>query len=206
MGPMGSVQPMRPRSEPTGLHTHAMDNIRFIRETMERAGSFTAVPGWGGVLMGLTALIAAPLASRQATAEAWLAVWLTAGAAAILIGALAMYNKARAAQVPLFSAPARKFVLGFAPPLAVGALLTIVLYQAHLLSAAPGAWLLLYGTGIVTGGAFSVRIVPVMGLCFMLEGAVALFAPPGWGNALLAAGFGGLHILFGVLIARRYGG
>jgi hypothetical protein len=117
-----------------------------------------------------------------------------------------MKRKANRAQVPLMSAPARKFVLSFAPPLLVGALLTFVLYRAGLAGAIPGTWLLLYGTGVVTGGAFSVRVVPVMGLCFMLAGAVALFCPLAWGTAFLAAGFGGLHLVFGLIIARRYGG
>jgi hypothetical protein len=204
---MASVQSIRsPRPETVSLHTHAMDNLRFIRETMERAGSFTAVPGWGGFAMGVSALVAAAIAARQSTPDAWLATWLFEGFFAIALGALAMKRKADSAQVPMLSAPGRRFVLSFAPPLLVGALLTIVLYRAGLSGAIPGTWLLLYGTGVVTGGAFSVRIVPVMGLCFMLVGAIALFCPLSWGTTFLATGFGGLHLIFGLIIARRYGG
>jgi len=204
---MASVQPIRAtRPEPVSLQSHAMDNLKFIRETMERAGSFTAVPGWGGFAMGLTALAASVVASRQTSREAWLLTWLIEGVFAIALGGLAMKRKADRAQVPLMSAPARKFLLSFAPPLMVGALLTFVLYRAGFTAAIPGTWLLLYGTGVVTGGAFSVRVVPVMGICFMLLGSVALFCPMSWSTALLAAGFGGLHLVFGTIIARRYGG
>ncbi|HEV2689977.1 MAG TPA: hypothetical protein VGV35_15565 [Bryobacteraceae bacterium] len=204
---MASVQPIRAaHPETVSLHSHAMDNLRFIRETMERAGSFTAVPGWGGFAMGVSALAATFVASRQSTADAWLITWLVEGVFAIALGAWAMKRKAERSQVPMLSAPARKFVLSFAPPLLVGALLTLVLYRAGLSGAIPGTWLLLYGTGVVTGGAFSVRVVPVMGLCFMSIGAVALFCPVSWSTAFLAAGFGGLHLIFGIIIARRYGG
>jgi hypothetical protein len=204
---MASVQPIRPvRPEPLELHAHAMDNLRFIRETMERAGAFTAVPGWGGFAMGCTALIATLIAARQATVEAWLTVWGLEGLVAVIVGVVALSHKARTADVSLFSAPTRKFALSFAPPLLVGLLLTLEFYRSHLDSAIPAMWLLMYGTGVVTGGAFSVRIVPVMGLGFMLLGAVALFCPVTWGNYFLAAGFGGLHMLFGIIIARRFGG
>jgi hypothetical protein len=204
---MATVQPIRAaRPEPVSLHNHAMDNLQFIRETMERAGSFTAVPGWGGFAMGVSALGASVIAARQSSIGAWLLTWLLEGVFAIALGALAMKRKADSAQVPLLSGPARKFVLGFAPPLLVGALLTLVLFRAGLTSAIPGTWLLLYGAGVVGGGAFSVRVVPVMGLCFMLIGAVALFCPLSWGTAFLGAGFGGLHLIFGMIIARRYGG
>lgn len=204
---MGSVRLIRaPRPEPVALHTRAIDNLRFIRETMENAVSFTAVPGWGGCLMGVTALIAAVIASHQTSAGAWMATWLVEGALAIGLGAAAMQRKARAANLPLFSAPARKFLLSFMPPLLVGALLTAALYQSGLIGIIPGMWLLLYGTGIVTGGAFSISVVPLMGICFMAEGAAALFAPAAWRDALLAVGFGGIHLVFGVIIARRYGG
>lgn len=194
------------RPEPIEMHARAMDHLRYIRDTMARASEFTAVPGWGGVAMGVTALIAAIFASRQASKDVWLAIWFAEGMLAMGIGALAMKHKADAAGETLLSAPARKFTLSFAPPLLVGAVLTVVLYRAGLIAAIPGMWLLLYGTGIVTGGAFSVRIVPVMGICFMALGAVAIFCPFSWGSAFLASGFGGLHILFGLIIARRYGG
>jgi hypothetical protein len=196
----------RPRREPIALDERARDNLRYIRETMERATSFTAVPGWGGVAMGITALGAAAVAARQTSVEAWLLTWLGGAAVAAGIAAWTMLAKSHAAGVPLFSGPGRKFALSFTPPLFVGALLTIVFYRAGLAAAIPGMWLLLYGTGVMTGGAFSIQIVPLLGLCFIVLGAVALFSPAGWGNAFLAAGFGGLHIVFGAVIARRYGG
>jgi len=204
---MASVRPIRVGPpETVALHTRAMDNLRFIRETMERAGAFTAVPGWGGFAMGVSALAATVFAARQSSAGAWLAIWLIEGVFAIALGAWTMKRKADSAQLPLLSAPGRRFLLSFAPPLLVGALLTLVLYEAGLTRVIPGTWLLLYGTGVVTGGAYSVRVVPLMGMCFMLVGAVALFCPFSWGTALLGVGFGGLHVVFGIIIARRYGG
>jgi hypothetical protein len=205
---MASLRPLNAElpDEPPALHARAMDNLRFIRETMERASSFTAVPGWGGVLMGVTALGAAVVAARQTSAQSWLTTWLVEAFLALLLGGWAMDRKARRAETPLLSGPGRKFALSFSPPMIVGALLTAALYRAGLMSAIPGMWLLLYGTAVVTGGAFSVKVVPVMGLCFMALGAVALFSPATWSNVLMAAGFGLLHIIFGVYIARRHGG
>ena len=154
----------------------------------------------------VSALAAAWIAARRPEPAAWLVIWMSEAALALVIAALTMSRKARGAGLSLFSGPGRRFVLSFAPPLFAGALLTAVLAVAGRTAVLPGTWLLLYGTGVVTGGAFSVRIVPVMGLCFMLAGAVALFLPPAWGNASMAAGFGLLHVVFGVLIARRHGG
>ena len=201
---MSALRP--PLERPPALHVHAMDDLRFIRQTMEAAGSFTAVPGWGTVAMGASALIAALVAALQPTPGAWLATWMIEAAAALVIAAATMSRKARGVGLSLFSGPGRRFVLSFAPPLFAGAILTIVLAAGGRTAVLPGAWLLLYGTGVVTGGAFSVRIVPVMGLCFMLAGSVALFLPAAWGNLAMAAGFGLIHVVFGVLIARRHGG
>jgi hypothetical protein len=192
------------------MHSHAIDNLQYIRETMERAGSFTAVPGWGGVAMGMTALAASVIAAHQTSTGAWLATWMIEGALAVAIGILTMWRKASRVGLSMLSAPGRKFVFSFVPPLVVGAALTIVLWRVGAVTAIPGVWLMLYGTGVVTGGAFSVPVVPVMGACFLIEGALAVFSPPAWSvpwnDVWLGVGFGGLHILFGAIIARRYGG
>ena len=195
---------LRPPAEPPALHARAMDDLSFIRATMERATAFTAVPGWGGVIMGLTALVAAWLAAGRAPDE-WLAVWAAELAVAVAVGAIAMALKARRAGGAVLSRPARQFLFGFIPPLLAGALLTAALVRAGLHDLLPGTWLLLYGAGVMTGGAYSVRVVPAMGLAFVALGALALLQP-GWGEGLLAAGFGGLHVAFGLVIARRYGG
>jgi hypothetical protein len=204
---VASQQPLgsEPRNT-VALDDRARDNLRFIRETMERAGSFTAVPGWGGVAIGITAFGAAAIASFQSSPYAWLATWMIEAVVASAIASWTTFTKARASGSSLFSGPGRRFVYSFAPPIFVGALLTVLLLRAGLISTIAGMWLLLYGTAVVTGGAFSIRIVPLMGLCFMVLGAVALFSPSTWSNTLLAIGFGGFHILFGGVIARNYGG
>ena len=183
-----------------------MDNIRYIRRTIERAGEFTAVPGTGGILMGATAITAAWLASANSDVRRWMGIWGAEAVLALLIGIAAAARKAAHAKMPLLSAPGRKFIAAFVPSLAAGALLTFVLFQSGSVSILPGVWLLLYGAGVVSGGAASVRVVPLMGSSFMVLGAIALVSPAAWGNILLAAGFGGLHILFGVVISVKYGG
>jgi hypothetical protein len=195
----------KPRSQPIELHSHAMDNLRYIRKTMEQAGSFTAVPGKGGVLMGLCAVAAARLsAGRQGDAR-WLVVWTSAALLAVLIGIASAAIKSRQCKMPLFSGPGRKFVAGFAPAIFAGALLTAVFFRAGQTEFLPGIWLLLYGAGVVSGGYASVRVVPLMGACFMATGAAALLMP-GWDAVLMPARFGGLHMLFGFIIAVKYGG
>lgn len=198
---------IRPRERGhLALHDRAIDDIRFIRETMERSGSFTAVSGIGGVIMGVIALVGTVAASQATTPLAWVVIWMTAAATAIGVALASMATKSRAAGAPLLSGPGRKFAWNVSPPLVVGAVLTVALTVAGPVELLPGIWLLLYGTGVVTGGAFSVRIIPIMGLTFMTVGAAALFAPAAWGNAFMAGGFGGLHILFGIIIWRRHGG
>ena len=205
---MAKLQPLRNEesNEPEKLSDRAIDNLRFIRETMERSTSFTAVPGYGGMLMGVTAVVAAYIASGQVYLRDWLIVWLTEAGLAFAIGLLGMWQKSKIAGTPLFSTPAKKFAFGFTPPLFAGIAITLGLWKFEHYEMMAPVWMLCYGASVVTGGAFSVRIVPVMGWIFMGVGAAAFLLPASYGNILMGATFGLLHIAFGAVIARRYGG
>ncbi len=204
---MAQVIPMRRKpAEPADLHVEAIENLSFIRSAMENAASFTAVPGVGGMLMGGTALFAAFSAHMSRRASAWFAIWSFEALLALLIALGFSYRKAMRSGAPLLSRPFRRFVLAMAPSVFAGAILTFVLYRSSGIRLLPSVWLLLYGAGVSSGGAFSVRIVPVMGSSFLLLGAIAAISPPAWADPLMALGFGGLHIFFGFVIARKYGG
>lgn len=201
---VGSPEEAAVRS-PRALHARAVADLHYIRATMEQAGAFTTFSGMGLALIGGSALVAGTVAG-SVPGPRWLAVWLAEAVVAVALGFSTGSRKARAAGEPIFSGPGRKFLLSFAPPVAVGALLTLALARAGLYGLLPGVWLLLYGTAVVTGGAFSVRAVPATGAGFLALGAGALLGPPAWGPWLLLLGFGGLHLLFGAVVARRYGG
>lgn len=173
---------------------------------MESASSFTAVPGLGGIGMGVTALAAAVAAPAQKSPDAWLGVWMIAAMVAVILGAATMIRKARRSKISLLAAPGRKFALSFAPPLLAGAVLTGPVFLTGNLQLLAAMWLLLYGAAILAGSSHSVVVVPTMGASFLVLGIITLLGPAWWRDVALAAGFGGLHILFGVLIYRRYGG
>ena len=203
---MANLRPIRVTQEPIGLHTQAMDNLRYIRSTMENAGSFTAVPGVGGMIMGATALFAAFAAHFAVSRGAWMAIWGAEALLAFVIGMAFAWRKAERSSTPLLSRPFRRFALAMMPSFVAGAVLTMELERAGLQYFMPATWLLLYGAGVASAGAFSVRVVPIMGASFLLLGSVAAFTSPAWSTPLLAAGFGGLHLLFGFIIYRKYGG
>ncbi len=205
---MGDVTrfPSRRDDEATSLGERAAENLAYVRETLERSASFTAVPGIGGILMGAFALVAAWVASNQDAPGRWLLAWLACAALAFPVGLVAMALKGRATGHSLLRGPGRRFALSFLPPVAVGACLTAVLAGRGTTGLLPGLWLLCYGAAIVTAGAFSVKVVPATGVLFMTLGGASFLAPPTWGDAFMAAGFGILHIVSGCIVARRYGG
>lgn len=192
--------------QPVNLGDRAIDNLQFIRETMERSTHFTAVAGYGGMLMGVTAVAAAFIANGQIYFVDALTVWLIEAMLAFSIGLLAMWQKSKIGGQSLLSAPAKKFAMSFAPPLIVGVVTVLGVWRYGDYFEMPAICMLCYGAAVVCGGAFSVRIIPIMGWCFILLGAVTFALPSNYGNLMMGASFGLLHIIFGAIIARRYGG
>lgn len=192
--------------QPRALQDRAFEDLSFIRSTMARAAPFTSVPGWGGVVMGATALVAGAVATQVEASAEWLAVWLAEAVIAIAIGGLFLVRKAGAGGGRVLNHAVRLFAGSFVPAVAAGVVLTPVLFRLGLATLLPGLWLLLYGAGVASAGAFSVKVVPAMGWGFMGLGVLAFLAPANWGNWFLVIGFGGFHIVFGWIIARRYGG
>lgn len=193
-------------TEPAPIRDHALNNLRYIRDAMERASAFTSIPGWGGVAVGVTAIAAAVLAGREGLSRNWVLIWLGEAVLAALIAGVTMVRKAKRSDVSFRGAPARRFFISYFAPIVAGAVLTVFLARNGFHEALPATWLLLYGASFVSSGAYSIPVVPVMGVCFMLLGMAACFVPFAAANVLLGAGFGGLHVVFGWVIARRYGG
>lgn len=188
------------------MHEHALSNLRYIREAMERASAFTSIPGWGGVAVGVTAIVAAAIGHQASTWRVWLLTWLIEAAVAAVIAGVTMFVKARKANVSFTGGPARRFFVSYFAPIIAGGILTLLLTQRGFFAALAPMWLLLYGVSFVSSGAYSIPVVPVMGVCYMVLGIAACFFGFAVQNAFMGVGFGGLHVVFGVVIARRYGG
>ena len=196
----------RQTNQPINIGDRAFDNLKFIRETMERSTVFTSVPGYGGILMGATAIAAAFIANNQPSIRSWLTVWLTEAVLAFATGLFALWQKSRISKTSLLSTPAKKLVLNSLPPMLCGVFITLGLWQFGHFEVMIPTWIICYGAAVVCGGAFSVKVVPVMGWCFIAFGAIAFFLPADFGNSLMAASFGVLHIIFGFIIGRKFGG
>lgn len=200
------------------LQDRALRDLSFIRQTMESASAFTDVPGWGLIGVGASALVTTWVATFMESAGAWIALWLVEAVFAASIALVAIHRKMRRRLAPdasfVLSMPARKFLLGFWPAIVAGAVITFAVIEpvgiweagSAVPRVLPGVWLLLYGVGVMTAGAYSVRAVPLMGLTFMALGTLTLLIPPLSGTLFLALGFGVVQIGFGIWIVRRHGG
>ncbi len=207
---MAKTQVMRKESveanQPINIGDRAFDNLKYIRETMERSTSFTTVPGYGGIFMGITAMAAAYIANSQPLLRDWLTVWLVEAFLACAVGFFAMWQKAKITKTSLLSVPAKKFAMSFLPPILCAVFITVGLWRFSRFEVMIPIWIMLYGAAIVCGGAYSVRVVPVAGWSFIVLGAIAFMLPAGFGNLMMGLSFGVLHIVFGAIVARKYGG
>jgi hypothetical protein len=199
-------QPRTPPIGPTRIDAGAVAHLRYIRDTIEAAGTFTTVPGKGCIAMGITALAAAALEAAPGLQSAWLQIWVGAAIMAAAAALFFMEAKAKAQGLSLRRAVARRFFMTLMPAFIAGGVLTAALADDVSRSSITGLWLLLYGCGLAACGVFAIPAVLAAGLAFMALGTVALGLPPAWSPGILALGFGGLHIALGVIISRDHGG
>lgn len=190
-----------PPAKTVALDSHAAATLRYIRASMDAAGTL-AVPGSAGVAMGTIGLFAAALASTPPLRPHWLTVWLTAAVTASGVGGIIMLRQSSRQGSTLLGAPARKLVLCLAPGLFAGAVMTVVEYRSGALHAIPGTWLLMYGCALISTSASTTRIVGVLGALFVLLALLAFTLPESLQTPVLAIGFGALHVVFGLLIGR----
>jgi hypothetical protein len=192
--------------EPLRAHEHALSQLRYIRSTMDNTTRFTAVPGFGTALIGISALLASALAQTQDTRDAMLLVWVGEAVMAGGVGLAALIVKSRRANVDLARGAARKFVLALLPSMICAAAVSLALAVRDQTTLIPAIWLTGYGSAVIAAGAHSVPTVPIMGAAFVGAGLAALCVAPEYQNALMALAFGGLHVVFGIHIARHHGG
>jgi len=198
------------------LHETAVDHLSVIRNTMEQSSRFTAIPGIGIVGMGVIAIIGTAVAAYRGTEFWWFNTWLATAIVAGAFGFGAMALKAKASGQKLMNLPMRRFLLSYIPPMVAGMVLTELFFRTGQFDWLPGIWLLLYGASVVSGGTYSIRIVPIMGSVFMLLGILYFLFPVVlnvdigtgalWMDAAMGMGFGIVHIIFGTIIAVRHGG
>lgn len=201
--------------QPIPLHARAEDNLSFIRDAMTRSSSFTAVPGWGMVAMGVIALFGSWVAAVQQSLDWWVNTWTSVAVIACSVGVATMLVKAKRNRASLLTGPGRRFLMSFSPSIAAGIILSEIFYVQHLDYLMVPTWLMLYGVAVMNGGAYSVKPVPLTGLCFLVLGVTSAFLPLDsvsiFGefllrDAMLALGFGGFHIVLGIVVATKYGG
>jgi hypothetical protein len=184
------------------LDTHALGTLQYIRASIDAAG-LLAVPGSAGIAIGAVGVLAALLVSLKPLAAHWLEIWLIAGFVAIAFGTVLMAHQFVSRGTALYRGPLRRFLMCLCPPLLVGAVLTWQLWLHAQSAMIPGVWLLMYGCAVMAASTLTRRALAVMGALLAVLGVVALQAPVSSQNAMLGVGFGGLHLLFGILIGGR---
>jgi hypothetical protein len=190
-----------PQTKTVALDTHAAATLQYIRSTMDAAVSLS-IPGSAGIAMGTVGVVAAAMSSAPALHGYWLPIWLSAAVIAATLSGLRMARQSSLQGFTLFGAPVRKLLLCLFPGLFAGAVMTGVLWESANSHAIPGSWLLLYGCALVSASATTTRMIGILGGLFVVLGLVGFALPDQWQMAALGAGFGGLHLLFGVLIGR----
>jgi len=183
------------------LDAHAAATLRYIRASMDAAAR-VSIPGSAGIVMGIIGVAAAAISLAPPFKQHWHLVWLSAAPVAASAGGLLLTRPASLLSFTASGTAGRKLAFCLLPSLFAGAAMTLVLWSGDRMNAVPGTWLLLYGCALISASVPTTALVAWMGICFVGLGIAALFAPFVPQMILLGLGFGGLHIVFGILMGR----
>jgi hypothetical protein len=189
------------KSNTVHLDSHALATLRYIRASMEGAASFV-VPGSAGIALGFIGIVAAGLSLAPALHEHWFEIWLIASITAAAAGSVLLLRESSLRGLQLLGTPIRRFALCLLPSLTAGIVLTAVHWSSRNMHAIPGTWLLLYGCALISASTVTTRTIGLLGALFAALGLMAFILPDSLQMPMLGAGFGGLHIVFGIIIGR----
>lgn len=197
------------------------EDLSHIRSMMERSSRFISLSGLSGVFAGLSALIGGLYVyqlfkingldyfdgeNKQYSVD--LVSELVFIALLILFFALAFgifftIRKSRKYNLPIWTTATQKMLFNLAIPLLVGGVFCLALLYHQIYVLIAPATLLFYGLALVNAEKYTFSDIKYLGFCELALGCVSLFFL-GYGLFFWIIGFGILHILYGLIVFKKY--
>jgi hypothetical protein len=198
-----------------------LDDLKDIKDIMNRSSRFLSLSGLSGVFAGVFALGGAYLAYgtvyksqdylgyRQAdmsteTLTTLLLIALATVALAVGVGILLTTREARKSNQKLWDAQTKRLMINLLIPLVTGGILCLMLLLTGYIGFVAPLTLIFYGLALVNASKYTLTEVRSLGLLEIGLGLLAVHFI-GYGLIFWAAGFGVLHIIYGIVMHIRYG-
>ena len=202
----------------------SLEDIKAIRKIMEESSRFLSLSGLSGVFIGITAIIGALVAyflipdgsirfdeylRNHSAEETYSLRWqlITDAALVLLLSMfLAFWFSIRKAKKEgkIFMTPiSKRLLINLLIPLATGGVFAIVLLIQNQVGLIVPSFLIFYGLSLVNAGKFTFGEIFYLGILEIITGLAAAFFP-GWGLIFWIFGFGILHIIYGLVMYRKY--
>jgi len=197
------------------------EDLSHIRSMMERSSRFISLSGLSGVFAGLSALIGGLYVYLLFKANGLdyfdgehklysvdLVYELVFIAIIILFFALTFgifftIRKSRKYNLPIWTTATKKMLVNLAIPLLVGGVFSLALLYHQIYVLIAPATLLFYGLALINAEKYTFSDIKYLGFCELILGCVSLFFL-GYGLVFWIIGFGVLHILYGLIVFKKY--